>query len=163
MTKKRIVQLSVLGAVVLLLLALVLTDYGISRQYTFDVLLSEERRVTVADGKSALRVKVRLSKGGRPVEGHTVYLFASNGSLPTARCVTDEEGCISFYYYPYLYVNDKVTPLEDVVVTMQDESNSKVFMISARSTFTIKILKSDEAQDIDDWQNITTGTENEEE
>jgi hypothetical protein len=56
-----------------------------------------------------------------------------------------------------------VTPLEDVTITMQDESNSKVFMISARSSFTVRILKSDETQDIDDWQSITLGERNEEE
>ena len=163
MTKKHIIQISMLGAVLLLIAACAIFDFAVSRQYAFEVLLSEEKRMTVADGKSALRIKVRLTKGGKAVEGHNIYLFASNGSLPASRCVTDEEGCISFYYYPYLYVNDKVTPLEDVTITMQDESNSKVFMISARSSFTVRILKSDETQDIDDWQSITLGERNEEE
>ncbi len=108
----------------------------------------------IADGQSTVRITVKLSKNDKPVEGHTIYLFASNGTLPTSRCVTDENGEITFRYYPYVYLDDTLTPLEDVTIYLQDESNSLVFMKCAEAEFTFKVEKPEGTAEWNDWQNL---------
>lgn len=65
-------------------------------------LVGVSSKTIIADGLSTVRISVKLSKDDKPVEGHTIYLYASNGTLPASRCVTDADGVITFRYYPYV-------------------------------------------------------------
>lgn len=153
--KKKLITVAVCCA---LLGGVYAVDYGISEQYEYE-LVHTTAETFVADGQSTVRITVRLTKGGTPVKGHTIYLYVSNGFLPASRCVTDEDGTITFRYYPYLYLNDKLTPLEDVTIYLQDESNSMIFMVPAKAEYTFPTVKPEEDAVREDWQDIKTGTE----
>ena len=147
-------KLIVLLACVAVLGGLYLYDYILSTKYEYEMVDSSSE-VIVADGASTVRFTARLTHGGQPVEGHTIYLYVSNGSLPSSRFVTDEDGEFTFRYYPYLYLNDDLTPLEDITIYMQDESNSVFFLVSASAEFTYSVIEPEEDSVGEDWQEIT--------
>ncbi len=149
--------------IVLLLCAAVLGglylfDYVESTYYEYEM-VDASSDVIVADGLSTVRFTARLTSGGQPVEGHTIYIYVSNGSLPSSRFVTDSNGEFTFRYYPYLYLNDDLTPLEDITIYMQDESNSVFFMVSAEAEFRYSVIKPEDEGIGEDWQDITTEEE----
>ncbi len=158
MKKKTIIALSIFFAIILTLGILYIRDYSLSKKYNFELVAVKyptQDKVIIADGVSSLRMRVKLTdKEGNAIEGHTIYIYASNGSLPTSKVVTNSSGYIDFYYYPYLYVNEKVSPLEDVTIYFQDESNSKVFLVPAKWSYTIKAVKPLESSNQYDWQGI---------
>lgn len=141
------------GAVVLLFGIIWLAEWLVSRQYNFEV-IAQSSEETVADGVSSVRFRVRLTKKGEPVAGHTISLYCSNGSLPVSRITTDEEGRITFTYYPYLYVNEKLSPLEDVTIYFEDLSNSAVFLVPAKGQLTLRAVKPSEFSITEDWQGL---------
>lgn len=130
-----------------------------SNAYEYE-LVSVSSKTIVADGLSTVRISVKLSRDGKPVEGHTIYLYASNGTLPASRCVTDVDGVITFRYYPYVYLNDELTPLEDVTIYLQDESNSVFFMLCAEAEFVFPVEKPETETSWRDWQNLYEETKN---
>ncbi len=127
--------------------------------YEFELLGDYTDYYFIADGQTTERIRVKLTKDGEPVVGHTIYLYASNGTLPQSRFVTDEDGIIEFRYYPYVYYNDELTPLEDVTIYLQDESNSLIFMVCAEDEFTFKVEKPEAEPEVKDWQDIEIGGE----
>lgn len=148
---KRIIAFGVLAAVIL---AFYLADVLIARSYRFE-LIETSSDVFVADGQSTVKITVKLSRRGKPVEGHTIYIYASNGTLPSSRMVTDADGLIQFRYVPYVYFNEELTPLEDVTIYLQDESNSIVFMVCAKESYTFTVVESDSELIWEDWQELT--------
>lgn len=124
-----------------------------SRAYEYE-LVGVSSKTIVADGLSTVRISVKLSRDDKPVEGHTIYLYASNGTLPSSRCVTDADGVITFRYYPYVYLNDELTPLEDVTIYLQDESNSTFFMVCAEAEFVFPVEKPETEDVRRDWQDL---------
>lgn len=153
MKKRTIIKLIAGGLVIATLGGLYLYDYSAAKQYSFELLLKSDD-VIIADGISSVRFRVKLSKDEQPVVGHTIYFYASNGSLPTSRLVTNEQGYITFTYYPYLFVNEKITPLEDVTIYLQDESNSTFFMVPAKWQFTMPVEMPEGIDGGVDWENI---------
>lgn len=142
-----------IGVVIALVLAIYLFDFTISRQYEYEV-VSSSTDVIIADGYSTTRMTVRLTKNNKPVVGHIINVVCSNGTLPQSRLVTNADGEISLRYYAYLYLDDKLTPLEDVTFHFEDESNSKIFMIPATFEYTIPAEKPESDNVWEDWQNI---------
>ncbi len=153
MKRTTLVKIITSSLLVLTLGGLYLNDYLIARQYEFELIAKSDDYI-IADGVSSVRFRVLLTKNEEPVVGHTIYFYASNGSLPTSRLVTNELGYITFTYFPYLYVNDDITPLEDVTISLQNESNSYVFMVPAKWEFTMPVEKPDDAQTGVDWENL---------
>lgn len=146
-----------IGIILLLCSAMIAAVYFAewltARSYSFEIVAQSADEI-VADGVSSVKFRVRLTRGEAPVSGHTIYLFASNGSLPSSRCITDENGLITFTYYPYLYVDEKVSPLEDVTIYLQDESNFRLILVPASWNFTVKAVKPAESGEVRDWQGI---------
>ena len=154
MKKRQILTKSItVSAVILLLSGFYITDYIVSQQYSFE-LVAKSDDVIIADGVSSVRFRIKLTKDEQPVANHKIYFYASNGSLPTSRLLTNENGLITFTYYPYLYVNDKVTPLEDVTIYLQNESNSYFFMVPATWKFTMPVEKPQYSTTGVDWENL---------
>jgi hypothetical protein len=55
-----------------------------------------------ADGITPVALKVRLTKGGEPVEGHDVYMLSlDGGQLSAYRVRTNASGEAAYIYYPY--------------------------------------------------------------
>lgn len=152
--KSLLVKLIIGGVVASLLVGVYIFDATVANQYHFELVAQSDDTV-IADGVSSVRFRVLVSKDGEPVVGHKIYLFASNGSLPNSRILTNESGLITFIYYPYLYVNDKVTPLEDVTITLQNESNSYFFMVPATWKFSIPVEKPTDTLTGVDWENLS--------
>lgn len=130
-----------------------------ARAYEYE-LVGVSSQTIIADGLSTVRISVKLSRNEKPVEGHTIYLYASNGTLPASRCVTDADGVITFRYYPYVYLNDELTPLEDVTIYLQDESNSKFFMVCAETSFVFPVEKPETEEVWRDWQGLQAEVKN---
>ena len=149
--KKLIIIFSVVGALALATVSFLSVDIVRAKQFKL-TLKAKSSETIIADGTSAVTFKVNLSRFDEPVEGHSIYIYVSNGSLGSARQVTDEDGNIKFTYYSYLYVNERVSSLDDVVFNLQDESNSLVFTIPAKLTFNMPVEKSDEGSIDKDWQ-----------
>ncbi len=144
----------VAAACVALLSGLYVVDTVRAKGYEFE-LVKTTADTFIADGQSTVRITVKLSKNDKPVEGHTIYIYASNGTLPQSRCVTNVDGEITFRYYPYVYLDDVLTPLEDVTIYLQDESNSLVFMKCAKASFTFKVEKPEGEMEWNDWQDLS--------
>ncbi len=155
-------KLIAVAVAAVLLVGIWSVDYARSKAYEFE--MAEISSDTfVADGYSLVKLTIKLSKDGKPVEGHTVKVVASNGTLPANSGVTDHDGLITFRYYPYLYLNDKLTPLQDVTFRFEDESNSTIFMVPASAEFTYKVVKPEEETVWKDWQEIVLEEETENE
>ncbi len=148
----------VAGVLALALGGAYLYDVAQAKAYEYELVKVSSDSI-VADGESTVRISVKLSKNDKPVEGHTIYIYASNGTLPVSRCVTDVDGMITFRYYPYVYLNDELTPLEDVTVYLQDESNSTFFMVNAEAEFTFPVEKPETDHVQRDWQDIGSEVE----
>ncbi len=151
--RKVIITSSIVGTIVLLLVGAYGFDYAVSKRYEFE-LIARSDDVIIADGVSSIRFRVKLTKDNKPVAGHTIYFYASNGSLPVSRIITNESGWITFTYYPYLFVNEKVTPLDDVTIYFQDESNSYIFLVPATWKFTMPVVKPDGVSGGSDWEDL---------
>lgn len=154
--KKKIMISSILIALSISIIGgLYLNDVNEAKKYAYEVIAIKyptSEKVVIADGLSSVRIRMKLSKYGQPVGGHTINIFASNGSLPSSRVVTAENGWFDFYYYPYLFVNEKVSPLEDVTLYFQDESNSKVFLVPASYELVLPVVKPEESNNQYDWE-----------
>ena len=150
----------VAGVLALCISGAYLYDVVEANNYEYELVKVSSKKI-VADGESTVRISVKLSKDDKPVEGHTIYIYASNGTLPSSRCVTDVDGMITFKYYPYAYINDELTPLEDVTIYLQDESNFTFFMVNAEAEFTFSVIKPEEKEEVRDWQEIELEGENE--
>ena len=99
MMKKKYI---VMGIIAVFLLGAYVMDAIRANSYEYE-LVDTSAETFIADGQSTVRLTVKLSREGQPVEGHTIYIYASNGTLPASRCVTDQDGLITFRYYPYVY------------------------------------------------------------
>lgn len=155
MKKKLIISSIIAICIIGIIGGLYLSDVSESKKYNYEIVAVKypsDDNVIIADGVSSLRIRMKLTKNNDPIGGHTIYIYTSNGSLPQSRIVTSENGWFDFYYYPYLYVNEKVSPLEDVTFYFQDESNSKVFLIPATYQFTIPVVKPEESNNRYDWE-----------
>ena len=130
-----------------------LVDFIRSKQYEYE-LVSQTNEVIVADGVSPTKFTVRLTRNGQPVAGHTIGIVASNGTLRNSRLVTDGNGEIVVTYYAFLYLNDKLTPMGDVTFYFSDEDNSKVIMVPAKFSFTVRAEKPEDETEWEDWQEI---------
>lgn len=151
----------VAGTLVLAIGGAYLYDVVQAKQYEYELVKISSEEI-IADGSSTVKISVKLSRDEKPVEGHTIYIYASNGTLPSSRCVTDVDGVITFRYYPYVYLNDELTPLEDVTIYLQDESNSTFFMISAEAEFTFPVVKPETEETWRDWQDLQLEVEDDE-
>jgi len=146
-------KLIAIGIIAIAVLTTYFVELGVAKKYEFE-LVSSTSDIIVADGYSSMRVTVRLLKDNKPVEGHTVNIVCSNGTLPAYRMVTDHDGLFTFRYYAYLYLDDRLTPLTDVVFSFEDESNSTIFMVSAKGNVVFKAEKPEEEIVWEDWQDI---------
>lgn len=148
---KLIAIFSAAGALTIASVSFLCVDIARSKEFKM-TLKAKSSDTIIADGTSAITFKVNLSRFDEPVQGHSIYIYVSNGSLGSARQVTDEDGNIKFTYYSYLFVNERVSSLDDVVFNLQDESNSLVFTIPSKLTFKMPVEKSDEGSVEKDWQ-----------
>ena len=146
--------------VVLLIIAAIcglgaLIDYFISLSYTIDF-VSVERLVNegdedlvdvngnkiplnwgVADGSTKVRFKIQLTRNGKPISGHTLYVKTNRNVLE--RTVTDENGMVVVDYRCYrANGNSHVDP---IILTVRDENNSVFVFVPRKAEYTLNMAQ----------------------
>ncbi len=87
----------------------------------------------VADGTSVMRFVVRVTRNGKPVDGHTLYVKTNRNVL--SRIKTDENGEVVIDYKCYKATRfSQVSPIE---LTVRDEDNSVFVFNPAEKTYTL--------------------------
>ncbi|MGN1077365.1 MAG: hypothetical protein ACI4ST_02515 [Candidatus Gallimonas sp.] len=142
----KLIALAVIAAVVG---AGALVDFLIARSYSIDFLsverLSSEEFFDengdplpsdwgVADGATRMAITVRVTRGGKPASGHTLYVKTNRNVLE--RTITDEDGRAVIEYRCYRGGKGSIAP---VTVTVRDESNSVFVFVPAEEQYVINM------------------------
>lgn len=143
-------KLIALAAVVLVFGVLALIDLAVSKSYKLEFLsvtrLSEEEVLDgkgdplpedwgVADGSTRMLITVRLTRGGKPVEGHTLYVKTNRNVLE--RSVTDGEGIVVINYRCYRASGGSADP---ITLSVRDENNSVFIFVPATAEWVINMV-----------------------
>lgn len=115
--------------------------------YTFDYLRSKTFHIEivsispdspVADGETPVTIEVLITKNGKPIEGHNLYMFPVNGgTMKQNRVKTDSNGCAIFTYYPYR--STVLMPAKTINMRCYDEDNSIFVVVNAVTDFDINL------------------------
>ena len=93
----------------------------------------------VASGQDGVEMTYRLTRRGKPVEGHHIFVYCDgNGRFYSYRETTDEDGKVTFLFYPgraTIY-----TPAKDIPIYASDESNSLFIMVKAKHSFVLPVV-----------------------
>jgi hypothetical protein len=120
-----------------------LFDLGVSKLYTIE-LFEVDPSPVYADGITPVNLKVRLTKGGKPVEGHDLYMMClDGGQVNPYRVRTSGSGEAMYTYYPYKA--SSFHPAQDVRFNVSDESNSFIWEVNAQATFALPLVETSEA------------------
>lgn len=124
-------------AIVLVFGAFALFDTVRAQTYTIEVVsLTPEK--PVADVRQQVQIKLRVTKKGKGVEGHSLFAISKNGgTFKGNRAETDEEGVASFIYIPFSATS--LQPARPVTISVIDESNSVFLEINTRFEFVIDL------------------------
>ncbi len=136
--KKIPVKWAVIGVIVLIFAGMWIFDA--IRAQTFCLEMVEcTPETAVADGSTKVEITYRLTRGGKPVEGHNIFIYCDgNGRFFSYRETTDEDGKVTFLLYPgraTLY-----SPAKDIPVYASDESNSIFIMVKAKHEFVLPVV-----------------------
>ena len=132
--KKKLIMTSIFVAIIAVFFAV---DYLISLRYQIEF-VSLTPNPAYADGETPVKIRVRVTKGGAPVEGHTMSALSLNGGRFDAyRILSDENGEAEFTYFPYLA--SALVPAQDVTIQVRDESNSVFIAVPAKTLFELPL------------------------
>lgn len=137
--KKRLLIVVLIAA---LIAALAGVDAAIASAYRFE-LVRATPEFGVADGTTVVSVTVRLLRGERTVEGHTLYVITDRGRL--GRYTTDADGEVTVEYR--CYRASQSTKITDVTVRFADEDNSVFVYVPAEFSYTIPMKASGGGED----------------
>lgn len=131
-------KLIVILAIIALLFVLFGVDSAIRSSYRLEI-VSVDPQPAVADGQTPIYFSAQLTRNGEPVKGHTLYALPQNGSLYSARVVTDENGVADFMFYPPLA--NSFIAAKPVSVELYDENNSVFIYLPVTQKFEIQLLQ----------------------
>lgn len=136
---KQNILFTVILCIAAILGAMYLFDYRRAESYDIEVLeITPER--PVADGQTPVEITVKLTKRGKEIEGHSLYMVPKNGgNVEYNRCLTDENGEAKFIYYPYKAT--VLMPAKTVEIRVYDESNSIFVVVNTCYDFPIELVK----------------------
>ncbi len=143
-------KLIVIAAIIAVLGVGALIDLGISKSYKIEfaqvVRLDENNEpvedgeipanVGIADGSTRVRFVIRVTRHGKAVKGHTLYVKTNRNVLE--RTTTDEDGQIVVDYRCYRASAGKVSP---IILTVRDENNSVFVFVPAEASYTLEMTK----------------------
>ncbi len=156
--KSALKKLFIIVGIVVVILVGAFVDTIISKTYDFEFVsverLAEEGAAPVrdkegnvvpdgwgiADGQTYVRFIIRLTRNGKAVEGHTLYVKTNSNVL--GRVTTDENGLVTVDYRCYKGTAGKV---KDVILTVRDEDNSVFVFVPTTETYTLKMAEAREA------------------
>lgn len=139
MKKRRKLPVKYTVALVLIAVftALWLFDFAWAKTYIIEAKAADYS--PVADPSKRVEIEIQVTHFGKPVAGHEIFVLPSAGTMAANLAKTDENGRAILVYIPYRA--DKFTPLEDVVVTIRDQSNSFVWEINARTDVVLNMRR----------------------
>lgn len=149
--KSIVKKLLVILGVAVVLAAGALVDWFISMSYEIEFVsverLSEEPAYDeegneiplnwgIADGQTQVRFVVKLTRNGKAVQGHTLYVKTNRNVLE--RIDTDEQGMAVIDYRCYKGRAGNVTP---IVLTVRDEDNSVFVCVPKTQSYTLQMAE----------------------
>lgn len=156
--KSALKKLCVIVGIVVVLLVGAFVDLLISKTYDLEF-VSVERLVGegtgivldkdgnevpsdwgIADGQTYVRFVIRLTRNGKAVDGHTLYIKTNRNVL--GRMTTDENGLVTVDYRCYKGTADNV---KDIVLTVRDEDNSVFVFVPRTESYTLPMAEAREA------------------
>ena len=156
--KSAVKKLCVILGIVAVLLVGAFVDLLISKTYDFEF-VSVERLVDentenildkngneipddwgIADGQTYVRFVIRLTRNGKAVNGHTLYIKTNRNVL--GRMTTDENGLVTVDYRCYKGVAGNI---KDVILTVRDEDNSVFVFVPRTESYTLPMAEVKEA------------------
>lgn len=90
----------------------------------------------IADGSTKVRFVIRVTRNGKPVDGHTLYVKTNRNVLE--RIDTDENGEVTIDYRCYKGSKGNVTP---IVLTVRDEDNSLFVFVPKTESYTLPMAE----------------------
>lgn len=124
--KKKIISLLV---VVLIFTACWVFDYYRSKEYHLEYIGVTEQP-SPADGKTELEFIIRLTRNGKPVQGHDLFgIVYGRGGFKARRVRTDENGEALFTYLPFTAHSE--SDIKEIPFKIMDESNSLFIEVNA--------------------------------
>ncbi len=145
--KSALKKLIVIGAIIAVLGAFALVDVVIRSSYKIEFVsvtrLEEEGKERedlplncgITDGTTNVRFVIRVSRGNKRVEGHTLYIKTNRNVL--SRLVTDENGEVVIDYRCYRTVDP--AKVEPVTLSVRDESNSVFIFVPAEESYVLQM------------------------
>ena len=132
-------KLLIVVAIGVLIAGLYFVDVLIADRYDIELVQMTPETVP-ADGQTSVESTLRVTRNGEVKSGHTLYGLSKNGGgFKSTRLVTDQNGEVTFLYYPYLKTS--LNTLTDVVLKFTDESNSIFVSVPATKEVTVKITE----------------------
>ncbi len=126
---------------ILLLTSLYLIDYAISKAYDVEVVSITPSDNIVADGKSVVQIKVRLSFRNKYIQNHKLIAIPKGGgSFKNSKLLTDSNGEATFQYIPYL--SSEFVKAKPIKLEIYDDDNSIFISVPARKTIVLDVVDS---------------------
>lgn len=123
--------------IIVMVAAMYCFDYVRAQSYDIEV-VSVSPENPVADGETPVSITVKLTRNGKPVEGHYMFMIPVNGgTMQKNRALTDENGLVNYVYYPYRA--SVLMPAQTVTIRVYDESNSIFVIVNANLDFEIEL------------------------
>jgi hypothetical protein len=115
-------------------------DFARSRLFTISLVEVTPNPIH-ADGATPVTVRARVTRGGKGVAGHDLFIVSHyGGNFVPYRVASDENGEVVYTYYPYKA--NSLIPLKDVLMEITDQSNSVFMEVNAKARFVIPAVES---------------------
>lgn len=128
-----------LALIIVVVLVAAMYGFDYFRAQSFDIeVVSISPESPIADGETPVAITVRLTRFGKPVKDHYMFMISLNGgTMQKNRGQTDENGQIEYVYYPYRA--SVLMPAQTVTLRVYDESNSIFVVVNASLDFDIDL------------------------
>ncbi len=138
--------------VVLLIVAVLagctLFDLVYAQSYKLSYTYTAKEGYLSADSKNTVTIEVTLTRNGKPVSGHLLWMDSptmildgervSGGDLKVNQVATDENGKAEYTYYPYT-ANPKFKPAGVVDFSVRDLDSSIIVEIYVQEKFSLDL------------------------
>lgn len=133
-------KLLALGIVAAVLLALAAYDYVRAQDTQIEVLSVSPENV-VADPNQPVLITLRVTTHGELAVGDTVSaLVKGQGNLSGDKVKVNEDGTVTFKYYPYSYISGMFEE-SDVTIEFRNISDSVFVAIQKKTVLTLHVEK----------------------
>lgn len=151
--KKIGIKWTVVILIVLLLACCTLFDVIYAQSYDLSYTYTAKNGYLSADSKNTVTITVTLTRNGKPVAGHLLWMDSptmvldgetvSGGDLKINQIATDANGQAEYTYYPYT-ANPKFKPAGVVNFRVRDLDSSIIVEIYVQERFDLDLRTGEE-------------------